>query len=471
MSPELECVVDNNAEIDTSKLSALLVATIQEAKYRMSEVEYMFCSQLFPDYKLKSANLQNVIEAKKAAEDAWQEREKDLSLQIEKLQIEKKHAFDENQVLKLEKAEFEKFIHPSSKFVKDLQEEVKQKTAEVDDGVKLHHSLLRLVKSKDVVIVNYEKTMKDLEGKINLILQGKSIEFETEERQELKKSTKVDGEVDLHKGIQPKEHEEKTTELLAKTDRLSEKTDELERELMLKMKQVDKVSQTHDLHKQIELEIVYNETLLTEYEKGKKLLTAKVESLEDNIKKLQEELRQTTEEVEERRQLEEQLRQQIDLNGLEMLKAGHELEELLKEKSLHLAKLKVFEEKIDKLHLSLREKSDESSECMELHGKLLQQIEAKEFELMAEKKKKRIMVDSYKKLKSQYNFLCARNGLTPENMLPQNKTEGERDSSRHNRTPLISPGSVIFSFWVLHILVKMFTHEFYGGTFVSSLDL
>lgn len=443
-SPKLAYSVDNNTEIDASKVSALLVATIQEAKDRMSEVEHMFCCQLFPDYQSKSVNLHNVYsQAKKAAEDALKEREKDLSLQIEKLQFEKQKALDENQVLKLEKAEFEKFVRPSSKFINDLQEELKQKTAEVADGRKLHQSLLRLLESKDVVILNNEKTIKEVEEKINLVLQGRSLEFETNDlREELKKSKQVDGEVELHKDIQPKEHEEKTTELLAKIESVEEKVDELEGELRLKTKQIDKGKEIHEyLQNKIESEMVNNEKLLKDYEKEKRLLTAKIESLEHNVKEFQEELRKKTEEVEEGRRMQEQLRQQIDLNGLEMLKTGQELEELQKEKSLHLAKLKVLEEKVDKLQLNLRERSIESAERMELHGKLLQQIEAKDFELSSEKKKRRNVIDSYKRLKSQYNFLCTRNGLTPENMLPQNKTEDERHSVRHNQSPLTSPGT------------------------------
>ena len=145
--------------------------------------------------------------------------------------------------------------------------------------------------------------------------------------------------------------------------------------------------------------------------------------------------------MEDSRNLQEELRQQIDLNGLEMLKSEQELEGLHKERSLHMAKLKVFEEKVDQLQLELRERSMESAEGIELHGKLLKQIESKDCELLSEKKKRKNVVDSYKRLKSQYNFLCTRNGLTPENMLTPNKKEDETVSVRHSPDPLTSPGT------------------------------
>ena len=56
-----------------------------------------------------------------------------------------------------------------------------------------------------------------------------------------------------------------------------------------------------------------------------------------------------------------------------------------------------------------------------MHGKLLRQIEAKDSELLSEKKKRREVITAYKSLKSQYNFLREKFGLTTESMLPQNK--------------------------------------------------
>ncbi|XP_059652897.1 protein gamma response 1-like [Cornus florida] len=132
-----------------SGLSTILVATIQEARDRISQIEYIFCSQLFPNFQSNSGSLQKIYsEAKKAAEDVWKEKEKELLLQIEKLQLEKQQALDENQSLKEEKAKFVNFEGQSPNSVNKLQEELKQMTKEVGEGRELQHSILRLLDQK-----------------------------------------------------------------------------------------------------------------------------------------------------------------------------------------------------------------------------------------------------------------------------------------------------------------------------------
>lgn len=91
------------------------------------------------------------------------------------------------------------------------------------------------------------------------------------------------------------------------------------------------------------------------------------------------------------------------------------------------------------LNVDLRQKYYETSEGMKLHGKLLQQIETKDSALFSEKRKRRDVISAYKSLKSQYNFLRAKCGLTPEIMLPLSKIEDESDSLSRNPNPLTSP--------------------------------
>ena len=80
-------------------LGTTLVATIEEAKDRISQIEHIF----FPTFHLKSENLQTFFpEGKKAREDVCKEKENDLILPIERLQCEKQQALEENQSLKLE---------------------------------------------------------------------------------------------------------------------------------------------------------------------------------------------------------------------------------------------------------------------------------------------------------------------------------------------------------------------------------
>ena len=94
---------DENIEECVLGLGTTLVATIEEAKDRISQIEHIFCSQIFPTFQLKSENLQNFFpEDKKAREDACKEKENDLILPIERLQHEKQQALEENESLKLE---------------------------------------------------------------------------------------------------------------------------------------------------------------------------------------------------------------------------------------------------------------------------------------------------------------------------------------------------------------------------------
>ncbi|KAL4601160.1 hypothetical protein ACB092_11G252700 [Castanea dentata] len=94
---------DENIEKCILGLGTTLVATIEEAKDRISQIEHIFCSQIFPTFQLKSENLQNFLpEGKKAREDVCKEKENDLILPIERLQREKQQALEGNQSLKLE---------------------------------------------------------------------------------------------------------------------------------------------------------------------------------------------------------------------------------------------------------------------------------------------------------------------------------------------------------------------------------
>ncbi|GFZ00453.1 protein gamma response 1 [Actinidia rufa] len=477
--PQLGYPIDDGDAKYVSGLSTILVATIQEAKDRISQIEYIFCSQLFPNFQSKSKSLKKIYsEARTAAEDAWKEKEKDLLLEIEKLQNEKKLILDENQSLNLEKTMFVNCEDPFPNKIYELQEVLKQKTREATEGRETQLNLLKALETKASVMVKNEQILKELEEKNNLLLKKqRSLELEAERiRGELlKKSKEVDEGMELqnkllqlvqsettsivHKEKQLKEQEEKTNELLTKLESLERNFDMIQEQLSSKTDEVDKAKELREkLLKEIELHRVKNannEHLLNNYETEKTFLTDKVLSLEESVDGLQKELRKKLEEVEEGRKLQEQLIQQIDSNNSEMLKIGQQSEELAKEKKLHLAKIKGLEEKVDKLHVDLRERSNETSEGMELHGKLLRQIEAKDSELLSEKKKRKDVIAAYKSLKSQYNFLREKFGLTTESTLPQNKIEDESDSLRHNQHLLTSPDNRIIAPNVLMVACEI----------------
>ncbi|KAL6602990.1 hypothetical protein ACP70R_043351 [Stipagrostis hirtigluma subsp. patula] len=69
-----------------SGLSTIFVATIQEVKDRVSQMEFIFCSQLFPHFQARSKFLQSCLaDAVKANEDEWRKREAGLVSQLEEL--------------------------------------------------------------------------------------------------------------------------------------------------------------------------------------------------------------------------------------------------------------------------------------------------------------------------------------------------------------------------------------------------
>ncbi|CAM0879912.1 unnamed protein product [Alopecurus aequalis] len=85
-------------------LSTILVATIQEVKDRVSQMEFIFCSQLFPHIQAKSKLLHarhaDDATATRAAEDEWRKREAGLVGQLEELSSGKRRA--EDRLLQLE---------------------------------------------------------------------------------------------------------------------------------------------------------------------------------------------------------------------------------------------------------------------------------------------------------------------------------------------------------------------------------
>lgn len=397
-----------------SGLSTILVATIQEAKDRISQIEYIFCSQLFPNFQSKSKLLQKIyFEARKAAEVVWKEKENDLLLLIEELKLEKQKALEENGCLKLEKANSMKEqedemdnlhakLRTQQVIIEELELKLMHKSKEVDEGMELQKKLLQLVQSKTSEIVN--------------------------------------------KGKQLKEHEDSTNFLFTKLGKVEEKVDELQEELREKTEETKRVKELNEkLFKKLEsqaLEIMNNEQLLNDEEKEKKKLAAKLQRVEENTCELQKELWTKTEEVEEGKR---QMSCNISLKNSEILKHEEQLQEFEIEKKMFLTKVKSLEEKINDLQADHSGRNNDIKERGDLHGKLAKQIEEKTSELLAARKKSRDLFNAYKRLKSQYNFLCTKFGLTKENMLSESKREDERDSLKHNQNQITS-GKIYCSF-------------------------
>ncbi|XP_008461271.2 protein gamma response 1 isoform X1 [Cucumis melo] len=393
-----------------SQLSTILVATIQETKDRISQIEYVFCTQLFPSFQTKSKSLQKIYsEARKSAEDAWKEKETNLLFQIEKLKRENQHILEENQALKLEKEIpsrelAERMDLLRSKLLgeqlkaEELSQQLKQKSREIDEGIELQQKLLEMVRSKTSLIMSKEQKLKEYEDQSNV--------------------------------------------LRTKLTSMEVKFDELQKKLNAKTDEVSTAKKLEEnLFKKLELqasEIMNIEQKNSDQQKEKQMLVVKLEKLLENVNRLEKELFSKTEEIEEGRKLQTKLLQQIDSAGSEISKNKGQLEELQKENKQLLAKLNGSQERVNDLKLNPRVKNKEV-EGNELYESLREQIELKSFELQAEKKARRGVVDAYKRLKSQYNFLCKKIGLTSDNMLLKNKRENETDSMAYNQDLASSP--------------------------------
>ncbi|KAL7120617.1 hypothetical protein ACP275_02G132800 [Erythranthe tilingii] len=451
-SPKLGNPADTSDAKYVSGLSTILVATIQEAKDRISQIEYIFCSQLFPNFQTNFQSLQKILsEAREAAESEYKDKEKDLLLQIEKLQCQKQQVLEENRSLKREKDRFINMEGQSCNRFMELQNELKQKTAEANEVREAHQNLQKLLESK---LHSNERTIKELEEKNSVHLKmQKKLEVDIDElRLELmKKSKEVDEVMELQnkllqvnqskaslivqKEIQLKNHEEKIIGLISKLKNIENNVYEMESELRDKTKEVEKGKELQgNLLKKMEFqasEIMNNEELLNKYEKENQSLAAKIESLVSRTDELQKELGRKNSELEEFRKMKGQFVQQSGSFNFGNIKKEQSLEEFDEERKRLLDKQKYLEDKVEKLEKGLSDRIEESSEGMELHGKLLQQIQVKDSDLQSEKRKKRDAIVAYKKLKSEYNYLLKKYALTQETMLPPDKMGDESETVRH----------------------------------------
>ncbi|KAF9616417.1 hypothetical protein IFM89_029671 [Coptis chinensis] len=273
-SPQIEYFIDDDDAKYFSGLSTIMVATIQEVKDRISQIEYIFCGQLFPSSQSRSKSLQKQFaEAMKAAEGRWRKKEGFLLHQIEDLQLEKIRALEE------------KTKSLTDETMKDAENDWKRK--------------------ESLLLLQMEELRREKQQNL-------------EENQCLVASLK-----------------EQKTKLMDK------------------------------------------EHLFSECEMEKKLLLTKLESQQknDDVAKLQWQLKQMAEEIAEGKQLKENLEQQIVV---------------------------------------------------------------KDHEMVTEKNKRRDLVDSYKKLKSQYKFLCNKFGLNTENSHPGNRMEEESPLPSRQKNARIS---------------------------------
>ncbi|KAE8776104.1 protein gamma response 1 [Hordeum vulgare] len=139
-------------------MSTILVATIQEVKDRVSQMEFIFCSQIFPHFQAKSkllhARLADSI-ATREAEDEWGQKEAGLLSQLEELSRGKRRA--EDRLLQLESSleEMRGMLLNAERLAAEHDAEKKQLLGRLDEEMKkdeVVHRLEREIGEKDAEI-------------------------------------------------------------------------------------------------------------------------------------------------------------------------------------------------------------------------------------------------------------------------------------------------------------------------------
>ncbi|CAO2829753.1 unnamed protein product [Amaranthus hypochondriacus] len=251
-SPQLCPEMESHDTKYVSGFSTLLVATIQDAKDRISQIEYIFCSQLYPNIQQHSKSLQKLyLEARTAAENECKERQTELELQMKQESLEKERALDEC------KAEKSRLLAR----VAELEDKLSQKEKEVDEGMELHAKLLDIIEAKNTSLREKEESVKNHEEKIKfLVIKSEELERIIDE---------------LNKELQDK-------------NEVVTKANESVKEFQMQIESREKLAQQVNWY---ESEVTKKDEQLSAYESDKQTLSSRINHLQHKCEELQESLR------------------------------------------------------------------------------------------------------------------------------------------------------------------------------------
>ncbi|TVU08166.1 hypothetical protein EJB05_41557 [Eragrostis curvula] len=267
-----------------SGLSTILVAHIQEVKDRVSQIEFIFCRQLFAHFQAQSKLHQaRLADGAKANEDEWKKREASLVRQLEELSIGQRLAEERLQQLgssleetKGKLADAERLVVTQeaekkqimgrleeemrkAEVIHRLEKEIEEKAAEVVREREAHHRLLRQVELKDNDLVLEQSKQRTLiEDCTQLRTKYKQLEREIEE-----KAAEVAREREAHQRLL-RQVELKDTDLVLEQSKqraliedytqLKTKYKQLEREIEEKAAEVAREREAHQrLLQQVEM--------------------------------------------------------------------------------------------------------------------------------------------------------------------------------------------------------------------------
>ncbi|KAE9617303.1 hypothetical protein Lal_00034203 [Lupinus albus] len=157
--------LNNNADDEkfVSDLSTILVASIQETKDRISQIEYIFCTQLYPNLQSKSKTLIK------------------LDNRLKKKESEFNELRGENRRIKEE--------------VVEKRRRIEELRCEIDEGMVLQKSLVELVQSKGLLLAERERELKESEEKKKVaVARVSELEVklrEVEEGEELRENLRL----------------------------------------------------------------------------------------------------------------------------------------------------------------------------------------------------------------------------------------------------------------------------------------
>uniref|UniRef100_A0A7N0T6C5 DNA endonuclease activator Ctp1 C-terminal domain-containing protein n=1 Tax=Kalanchoe fedtschenkoi TaxID=63787 RepID=A0A7N0T6C5_KALFE len=373
-----------------SGLSTVLVATIQETKDRISLIEHIFCAQLFPNIQTKCKSLQ-------AAEGAWREKESELLVQVEKLRAENQKLTEENNSLR--KAETAKKQEGYIVRLFDSQKSLQHKI----DVLELD------VKEKSIKIKEAEATTGSLFDRVQRDAKH-LVEYEN----------------------QLNEQKRKTSELVEDLESSMKEICKLQDKLRKKCRDLDEVNELReDLFKKIEyqaLKITNHDAVFKATETEMKLQSISLKQLKESVHELQGELEIKSKEVDEGKKVQQQLFQQIGQKSNQILTVEQQLKDQKCQNNKLMLKVKELKESVGQLQEVMNDKKIDLDSKEESIKELHHSIELMKSELASERNKTQVICDAYKKLKSQYNFLLKKTGLTTESIPSENKMPTETNS-------------------------------------------
>uniref|UniRef100_A0A0D9WS46 DNA endonuclease activator Ctp1 C-terminal domain-containing protein n=1 Tax=Leersia perrieri TaxID=77586 RepID=A0A0D9WS46_9ORYZ len=245
-----------------SGVSTIIVANIQEVKDRVSQIELLFCSELFAYLQGRSKLLQaQLVDAAKAAEDEWRKKETSLVTRLEELSIGKRHV--EGKALQIGGSleEMKGKLVDAEQLLARHEIEKKQLLRKLEEEMGKREVISRLERERDGLVNQLEDLSS---GKWHT--EEKALQLESSLEEMKKKLAEAERSVARHVAEKSQLLRRLEEEEMGK----SEVIDQLEREIAEKAADVSRERDAHQrLLQQVELK---DKDLLLEQNKRKDLI-------------------------------------------------------------------------------------------------------------------------------------------------------------------------------------------------------